>query len=128
LVGTVDIDVLEVFPLKNADLLNNPNLPVSWDRNLTALISMSEDRRKRVTRDKSPSFDSYELKFLARSLTESNTVDAFFDAHGFGKMFIFEDTVRGVRKVGWFDSPIRHEGEDECDIDLSFRFLEARLP
>lgn len=121
LINSIDIDILETFPL------NTPILPVSWDRNLTALISMSEDRKRRVTRDKSPSFDSYEVKFVSRTLAEMNSVDAFFDSHGFGKLFIFDDAVRGIRKVGWFDSPIRHEGKDECDHDLSFRFLEARL-
>jgi hypothetical protein len=118
---TFDIPVLETFPL------DGPTLPVVWDRKLTALISTSEDRRGRATRDKSPSHDAYEVKFTARTLTETNTVDAFFDAHGFGTLFILDDTVRGVRKVGWFDSEIRHEARDECDIDLSFRFLEARL-
>jgi hypothetical protein len=38
-----------------------------------------------------------------------------------------KDKVRGIRKVGWFDSPIRHEARDECDIDLSFQFPEARI-
>jgi hypothetical protein len=88
---------------------------------------MSEDRTSRITREKAPPFDSYEVKFTARKLADANAVDAFFDQQGFGKPFILEDTVRGVRKVGWFDSAIRHEARDECDIDLSFRFLEARL-
>jgi len=116
-----DVLILDLFPL------NNPTLPVSWDRNLTALISMSEDRSSRITREKAPAYDSYPVKFTERSLTESNSVDAFFDAHGFGKRFILEDKLRGIRKVGWFDSIIHHDGYDECVIDLSFQFLEARL-
>jgi hypothetical protein len=118
--ASIDVLILDLFPL------NDPTLPVVWDRNLTALISMSEDRTSRITREKAPPFDSYEIKFTQRMIADSNDVDAFFDAHGFGKPFILEDTVRGVRKIGWFDSPIRHEGNDECSIDLSFRFLEMR--
>ena len=117
----IEVQVLESFPL------TDPSLPVIWERNLIALLSMSEDRSRRAARRKSPPFDSYEVKYLSRSLTESNTVDAFFDAHEFGRLFILDDKVRNVRRVGWFDSPIRHEGNDECAIDLSFRFLEARL-
>src|SRR5262249_40098984 len=116
----LEIPVLDVFPF------SNPTLPVNWDRNLNALISMSEDRSSRVTREKSSPFDSYEVKFTALTLAQSNQVDAFFDAQGFGKAFILDDTVRGIRKVGWFDSPIRHESRDECDNDVAFRFLEAR--
>jgi hypothetical protein len=119
--ATRDVLVLPIFPL------DDPALPVDWDRNLTALISMSEDRRSRITRDKAPPFDSYEIKFTSQSLQESNDVDAFFDQQGFGKPFILEDTVRGIRKVGWFDSAIKHEGYEECAHDISFRFLEARL-
>jgi len=102
-------------------------LPLSWDRNLSALISMSEDRSSRITREKAPPYDSYPVKLTSRTLADSNAVDAFFDAQGLGKAFILEDKVRGIRKVGWFDSPIRHEARDECDIDLAFQFLEARL-
>lgn len=118
---TIEVPVLEVFPF--TDL----SLPINRDRNLTALISMSEDRTRRSTREKSPPHDSYEVKLTARSLANVQAVDAFFDSHGFGKMFILDDAVRGVRKVGWFDSAIRHESRDECDNDISFRFLEARL-
>jgi hypothetical protein len=116
-----DVLIIPKFPF------SDPTLPVAWDRNLTALISMSEDRTSRVTRDKARPFDSYEIKFTQRSLNESNEIDAFFDAQRFGKPFILEDKVRGIRKVGWFDSPIAHEGYDTCAIDLSFRFLEAPL-
>jgi hypothetical protein len=103
------------------------SLPLAWDRNLTALISMSEDRTSRITRDKAPPFDSYPIKLTSRTLADCNTIDAFFDQQRFGKLFILEDKVRSLRKVGWFDSPIRHEARDECDIDLAFQFLEARL-
>jgi hypothetical protein len=120
-IATREVLVMRIFPL------GDPTLPVTWDRNLTALISMSEDRTSRITREKAPPYDSYPIKFTQRSLQETNDVDAFFDAHGFGKLFILEDKLRGIRKVGWFDSPIRHEGQDECAIDLSFQFLEARL-
>jgi hypothetical protein len=117
----LEVPVLESFPFSDV------SLPVSWDRNLTALTGISEDRSNRITREKAPAHDSYQVKLTARTLTDCNAIDAFFDTHGFGKLFILEDAVRGVRKVGWFDSPIRHEARDECDIDLAFQFLEARL-
>jgi hypothetical protein len=88
---------------------------------------MSEDRSSRITREKAEAFDSYQIKFTERSLAQAETAAAFFKAQGYGKPFILEDTVRGVRKAGWFDSPIRFEGYEECAIDLAFRFLEARL-
>lgn len=117
----IEIDVLEVFPFSDF------SLPVSWDRNLSALVGMSEDRSSRSVREKAPPFDSYPIKLLSRTLANCNTLDAFFDAHGFGKMFILDDSIRGIRKVGWFESAIRHEARDECDIDIAFQFLEARL-
>jgi hypothetical protein len=95
------------------------SLPLFWDRNLSALISMSEDCTSRITREKAPPYPSNQARLLARSLTDANTVDAFFDQQGFGKLFILEDKVRNIRKAGWSDSPIRHEGNDECAIDLS---------
>lgn len=119
--ATLEVLVLEAFPF--SDFI----LPMSWDRNLPALVSMSEDRSSRITREKARPFDSYPIRLTSRTLADSNAVDAFFDAQGFGKPFILEDKVRGIRKVGWFDSPIRHEARDECDIDLSFQFLEARI-
>jgi hypothetical protein len=119
--ATRDILIVAKFPF------SNPTLPLSWDRNLTALISLSEDRTNRITRDKAAPFDSYEVKFLALSLSESNVIDAFFDAQGFGRPFILEDKLRGIRKIGWFDSSIKHEASEQCDIDLSFRFLEAKI-
>jgi hypothetical protein len=118
---TRTVEIVDKFPL------NDPSLPVVWDRNLTAVISVSEDRTSRSSREKSPPYDSYEIKFISRTLDECNEVDDFFDAHGFGKLFILEDTLRGIRKAGWFDSIIHHEGNDQCAIDLSFRFLEARF-
>jgi hypothetical protein len=119
--ATRDILIAELFPL------TNPILPISWDRNLNALISESEDRTSFVTREKAPPYDSYEVRFAARTLTECDTVDAFFDAHGFGKVFILVDSNRGVRKAGRFDSVIHHEGSGQCAYDLSFRFKEARV-
>jgi hypothetical protein len=116
-----DVLIIEKFPF--SDFI----LPVTWDRNLSALVSMSEDRSSRITREKAPPFDSYQIRLASRTLTDSNAVDAFFDAKGLGTPFILEDELRGIRKVGWFDSGIRHEARDECDIDLSFQFLEARL-
>lgn len=117
----LDVPVLDAFPF--TDFI----LPLNWDRTVTSLESMSEDRSSRSVREKSPPFDSYRVKLAARTLTDCNAVDAFFDAHGFGKLFILEDKVRGIRKVGWFDSKIAHEARDECDIDLAFQFLEARI-
>jgi hypothetical protein len=118
---TRDVLILDKFPFSDF------SLPVSWDRNLSALVSMSEDRTSRITREKAPAYDTYPVKLTSRTLADSNAVDAFFDAKGYGKPFILEDKVRGIRKVGWFDSVIRHEARDECDIDLSFQFLEARI-
>jgi hypothetical protein len=88
---------------------------------------MSEDRTRRITREKATPYDSYPVKLTSRTLADCNAVDAFFDAQGYGKLFILEDKVRGIRKVGWFDSSIRREARDECSIDLAFQFLEARL-
>jgi len=119
--ATRDVLIIEKFPFSDF------TLPVSWDRNLLVLISKSEDRTSRITREKAPPYDSYPVRLTSRTLTDSNAVDAFFDAKGFGKPFILEDKVRNIRKVGWFDSGIRHEARDECDIDLSFQFLEARI-
>jgi hypothetical protein len=118
---TRDVLVLPIFPL------NDPTLPLTWTRNRTSLISMSEDRKSRIVREKSGIFDDYEIKFTQRTLAESDAVDAFWDAQGYGKLFILEDKVRDIRKVGWFDSAINHEGYDTCAIDLSFRFVEASL-
>ena len=115
---TIDVFVLPIFPL------NDPILPVSWRRKREALISMSEDRSSRIVRYKSDPYDDYEVKFAARLLSESNAVDDFWDEQGYDRPFILEDTVRGVRKVGWFDSEIQHEGAEECAQDLSFRFTE----
>jgi len=118
---TRDVLILDKFPFSDF------SLPVSWDRNLSALVSMSEDRTSRITREKAPAYDTYPITLTSRTLADSNAVDAFFDAKGLGKPFILEDKIRGIRKVGWFDSAIRHEARDECDIDLSFQFLEARI-
>jgi hypothetical protein len=118
---TREVLIIDKFPFRDF------SLPISWDRNLSALVSMSEDRTSRITREKAPPYDSYPVKLTSRTLADSNAVDEFFDAKGFGKPFILEDKVRGIRKVGWFDSRIRHEARDECDIDLSFQFLEARI-
>lgn len=119
--ATRDILIAELFPL------TDPILPLTWDRNLDALISESEDRTSVITREKSPPYDSYEVRFAARTLAEAASVDAFFDSHGFGKTFILVDSVRGVRKPGRFDSIIHHEGNEECAQDISFRFKEARV-
>lgn len=117
----IEVQVLEVFPL------DDPILPINWDLDIPTLVGMTEDRSSRFTREKAEAFDAYQLKFASRTLTEAETVALFFRSHGYGKLFILDDALRGIRRVGWFDSAIRFEGADECAIDMAFRFLEAKL-
>jgi hypothetical protein len=117
--AVLNVAVLPLFPF------NDVTLPINWKRRRTSLISMSEDRSSRIVREKSSSYDDYEIKLTARPLTDSDAVDAFWDDQGYGKLFILEDKVRNIRKIGWFDSEIEHEGEDTCSHNLSFRFTEA---
>jgi hypothetical protein len=117
----LDILIVPTCPLAN------PTLPITRRRGRSALISMSEDRTSRIVREKAAPYDSYPVKYVARTQDEVQTICDFWDQQSYGKPFILEDPNRGVRLAGWFDSEIEIESRDECDNDISFRFLEARL-
>lgn len=118
---TIEIPVLLAFPY------TDPALPLSWDRRKTVLVSRAEDRTRaaRVKDKGALAFESFELSFKQRTTTELQTVHDFWDDHYPGKRFIFEDRLRDVRKVVYFDSDIRQEGNARCGIDYSFRIVEG---
>lgn len=118
---TIEIPVLLAFPY------TDPALPLSWDRRKTVLVSRAEDRTRaaRVKDKGALAFESFELSYKNRTTTELQTVHDFWDDHYPGKRFIFEDRLRDVRKVVYFDSDIRQEGNARCGIDYSFRVVEG---
>jgi hypothetical protein len=116
-----DVVALEKFPL------TDPSLPLSWERKKTVLISRAEDRSRaaRVKDKDGLAFEAYELQFKNRTLAEMLSVRDFWDRHYPSKRFIFEDRLRELRKVAYFDSDIKHEGNTRSGIDLAFRIVEG---
>lgn len=116
----VELPVLEKFAY-------DPTLNIPWDRKKTVLISRAEDRsRSSRVKDKGGlAFEAFEFTFRNRDLTELNAVHAFWDKHYPQKRWIYEDKLRNVRKVLYFDSDIRQEAGIACDIDYSFRAVEG---
>ncbi len=119
----VDMPVLKLFPY-------DPNAIIPWDRRKTVLVSRAEDRT-RLTRVKDKlglGYESYELTFNNRDLTELQAAHAFWEEHYPGLRFIFANKVYSPvkRLVGYFDSDFRTEaGGTFCPIDYSFRFIEG---
>lgn len=116
-----DVVVLEKFPF------DDPALPLTWDRRKTVLISRAEDRTRgaRVKDKGNLPFETFELAFKNRTVTQLQTAHDFWDRYYPDKKFIFDDKLRNVRKVVYFDSDVRQEGNARCGIDFSFRLIEA---
>jgi hypothetical protein len=108
-------------------LAYDPTLSIAWDRQKTVLISRAEDRSRssRVKDKDGLPFEAFEFTFRNRDLTELNTVHAFWDEHYPQKRWIYEDKLRNIRKVLYFDSDIHQDAGFACDIDYSFRAVEG---
>jgi hypothetical protein len=118
---TRDVLILEKFPF------TDPAAPYKWERRKTVLVSVAEDR-SRTARQKDKdglSFEAFEVTFKNKDATEIATALDFFDRTGFGKRFIFEDKLRNVRKIVYFDSNINVDADASCAVDFSFRIVEA---
>ncbi len=117
---TAEIPVLKEFPYA-------PNRPLKWERRKTVLISRAEDRSRsaRVKDANNEPFESYELTFQNRNLTELAAVEAFWDDHHPQKRFIFTDSHRSQRRVVYFDSDISDQADAYCSTTYSFRAVEG---
>jgi hypothetical protein len=117
---TTDVPVLDAFPF-------DPTAVIKWERRKTVLVSTAEDRTRasRIKDKDGLSFDAWELTFSNKTVAELETALAFFDTHYPGVSFIFDDKLRNKRKVVYFDSNIAVEAGSGCDVDFSFRVVEA---
>ena len=117
---TVEIPTLKAFPY-------TPNRPLKWDRKKTVLLSRAEDRRRaaRVKDANNEAYESFELTFNNRNLSELAAVQTFWDDHHPDKRFIFTDSHRSIRKVVYFDSDIAHDAAATCATTYSFRVIEG---
>jgi len=116
----LEIDVLEVFPLKLS-------APLKWDRRKTVLSSRAEDRSRptRVKDKDGKPFEAWENSIGNLEVSELETLHDFWDRHHPGVPFIFEDGLRGLRKVVYSDSDLSHQAESDCSIGVSFRWIEV---
>jgi peptide methionine sulfoxide reductase MsrA len=100
---------------------------LKWDRKKTVLLSRAEDRRRaaRVKDANNEAYESFELTFNNRNLSELAAVQTFWDDHHPDKRFIFTDSHRSIRKVVYFDSDIAHDAAATCATTYSFRVIEG---
>jgi len=115
---TIEFPVLDVFPL------TDPSAPISVDHNKTVLISTSEDN-KRTSRIKGGTFQTREVAFRNKQVSELESTITFWDANHPGTRFILDDKIRNKRIVAYFDSNLRWEADASCAIDITFRIREA---
>jgi hypothetical protein len=118
---TRDVLILEKFPF------SDPSASIKWERRKTVLVSVAEDRSRtaRVKDKGGLSFEAFEVTFSNKNVAELQTAHDFFDRFYPGKKFIFEDKLRNIRKIVYFDSNISHEADASCAINFSFRINEA---
>jgi hypothetical protein len=112
------VPVLKKFPY-------DPTLSVPWTQRKTVLISRAEDRTRssRVKDKDGLAYESFELKFANRDLTEINAALAFWQEHYPQKRFIYMDKIRNIRSVQYFDSDVNIEGDVTCSMDYAFRTI-----
>src|SRR5262249_22164344 len=85
--ATLDVVIMEKFPL------SDPSAPITVDLNKTVLVSTAEDRA-RTTRVKDKdglAFQSREVSFKNKDVTELESVIDFWQRNYPGKRFILED-------------------------------------
>jgi hypothetical protein len=112
----LEIDVLDAFPLE-------PSAPVSWQHQKTVLVSRSEDGTRR-SRIKGDSFQAWDVLIQNLEISEVDTLDDFWEIHYPGQPFIFDENLRGIRRVVYLDSDIRYEAGADCAINAAFRMIE----
>ena len=118
---TATIPTLKAFPYK-------PNLPLKWEAKKTVLVSQSENRRKRASRVKNYNnepYETHELTFINRNLSELDAARTFWEEHYPNKRFILTESHRGIRLVLWFDSDIAHNADATCATTYTFRAIEG---
>lgn len=110
------VPVLKLFPY-------DPTLSIPWTVRKTVLISRAEDRTRssRVKDKDGLPYESFELKFANRDVTEINAAVAFWTEHYPQKRFIYLDKIRNARLVQYFDSDVNIEGDVTCSMDYAFR-------
>lgn len=118
----IEVPVLQAFPYE-------PSSRWVWDRKRNRLVSEAEDdtRTGRIKSANDTPFEDFEFQFLNRLEAELTAVLAFWDDHDTIKEWIFQDTPRAQRLVGFFDSDIHVERGGGCEIDYSFRFRGRRV-
>jgi len=116
--AVTEIRVLEVFPL------TDPSAPIVVEHNKTVLIATAEDRT-RTSRIKGAAFQSRDIVFRNKEVSELEQAITFWNANHPGVRFILEDKIRTKRIVAYFDSDLRWEADASCAIDITFRIVEA---
>ena len=67
----------------------------------------------------------YELKFSGADLTEMAAVEDFWRRHYPQRIFMYNDRLRGEKVAVYFDSNLKYEPGSACELDYSFRLIEA---
>jgi hypothetical protein len=118
--ATRDVLIMKKFPITSV------SAPIQWRRSKTVLVSEAEDgtRVSRIKNKGGSPREAYEVRITLLTLTDLETIQAFWDEHYPGKQFVFEDVPRNIRKVVYFDSDINAEGSARA-FDVSFRVKEA---
>jgi hypothetical protein len=118
--ATRDVLILKKFPITSV------SAPIQWKRSKTVLVSEAEDgtRVSRIKNKGGSPREAYEVRITLLTLTDLETIQAFWDEHYPGKQFVFEDAPRNIRKIVYFDSDINAEGSARA-FDVSFRIKEA---
>ena len=70
-------------------------------------------------------FEPFEVTLQNLEVSEVITLDGFWDEHYPGLRFIYEDKLRNLRKIVYFDSDISHEADSACAITAKFRLIEG---
>ncbi len=117
---SLEVDILEVFPFA-------PSAPNNWELKKTVLVSRAEDRSRtsRVKDKDGRPFQPWEVALENLEVDESDTLDEFWEDHHPQKKFIFENSLKSVRQVMYFDSDIAYEADSGCAIRAVLRMIEA---
>lgn len=117
---SVLVEIVEVFPF-------DPDFGYTVEEAKTVVVNRTEDDEP-YGRVKSPANQprrKYELKFQGVGTDDLAIAEDFWNRHFPDRVFIYDDKFRGEKVACYFDSNLKYEPGAGCDVDYSFRLIEA---
>ncbi len=117
---TIKILTAKAFPY-------DPSPTFEFNAIKDVVVSTAADRRRwsRTRNAGGLSYEQIPLLFNNRDLAEYNAARTFWDEHYPDKRFIYQDKIRNIRRVLYFDSALNAVGDASCALNYSFQTREG---